>query len=41
MSSNNWKKYGGINNLDNMKNITANHLVIDTFTVEDQIINLL
>ena len=35
MSSNNWKKYGGINNLDNMKNITANHLVIDTFTVRE------
>ena len=28
-----WKKYGGLNQLEKMNNITVNSIVTDTFTV--------
>ena len=35
MSNQTWRKYGGMNKLEKMNNITVNSLVTDTFTVRD------
>ena len=35
MSNQSWRKYGGMNKLEKMNNITVNSLVTDTFTVRD------